>query len=362
MKIAHILWAPKIGGAELFAVRLAAEQSIVHEVVVLYLGVGDDEIIAMDTNSGRTVGFSCRNGYDVIGFSRLIKHLRLKNYDVIHHHQSPSVLPFVRLGARNALIVKHEHGRSSVFTRSLRQRIIGCLVRGFVDIYIANSDYTKRKIFELEGVSEKKTTVVCGGVDLVSFDVDENRDLIRSEFCLGDEPLILFVGRLVWEKGVDDFLLVAELIHRSLPESRYLVVGDGPLRETVERSIERMNLSGIVTLIGFRDDVPRIMKASDLFLMTSRQEAQGLTVLEAMAAGLPTISFDIGGIPEIIADAGILVKDRSNQMMASSAIDVLTNSELKQALVWKGREHVRKYAYSEVSSKILNIYSAECRS
>lgn len=360
MKIAHILWAPKIGGAELFALRLARHQVPDNDVSVIYLGAASGQVEGIWSEALNVVPLGFRSGFDPVGLFRLARHLRAAKYDVIHQHQSPAALPFVRLGAANALIVKHEHGRASVTTRSRRQRYAGFLVKGLVDVYIANSDYTARQVVASEGVHPDKIEVVRGGVDLHAFQQGAVAGALRSELGLEQEPIVLFLGRLVWEKGIDDFLAVAALIGERFPEARFVMVGDGPLRQSVEADIKRLGLSEVAVMLGSRQDVPNIMRDSDVFLMTSRQEAQGLTVLEAMASGLPVVSFDAGGIPEVVSDAGIVVKERDVKEMASSVARLIQERDLRQQLVERSLSHVEGYSYREVSRKVLEIYRERC--
>ncbi|MEM8564424.1 MAG: glycosyltransferase family 4 protein [Pseudomonadota bacterium] len=355
MKVAHLLWAPKIGGAELFALRLAFEQAKSLDVTLLYLGTTDSEIQGRWAEAGKFKAFGCRHGIDIRGFARLIRHLKANKYDVIHQHQSPSALPFIRFGAPSSLIVKHEHGRSSLASRSKRQRVTGSLVTRFVDIYVANSDYTADQIIADEGVPRHKTVIVRGGVDLEGFQ-QAQPGMLRPQLGLTNSPLVLFLGRLVWEKGIDDFLSVAEKVHAVQPDCRFLVVGDGPLRKEIESDIKRRNLSEVVVLLGMRSDVATIMRNCNVFLMTSRQEAQGLTVLEAMAADLPVISFDAGGLPEVVGEAGVLIRDRSTAEMAASVEKVLLDPILAESMQRKGREQVERFSYPEVASKLVQIY------
>lgn len=353
MKILHIVWAPKVGGAELFALRLAKEQALTEDITILYLGAREEDLNGEWRELDKIVCCGFNNAYDLAGYWFLFRHLRKQGYQVIHLHQSPAVLPVLSLGSSESLIVKHEHGRSSIEARSRRQRFLGRIYKDCVDLFIANSQYTRREISESEGISEEKIEVVTGGVDIDRFSAGCNSPSVE----VSGVPTVLFLGRLVWEKGIEDYISVARIVHRSRPEVRFLIVGDGPLRESVESQVEQVGLVGTVSLLGFRKDIPEIMASSSIYLMTSRKEAQGLTVLEAMAAGLPTISFDAGGLPEVLGDAGILIENRSISEMASKVSCLLDDEDMRTRYRALGLSHCKDYSYPAVSAKVLNLYS-----
>ena len=357
MKIAHILWLHRIGGTELFALRLALQQAHEHDVTVIYLAGGNGELPDTGDSAIRLVALGCHSGFDLGGLLRLAGFLRREAFDVLHQHQSPAALPFVRLGGRHALIVKHEHGRSSVAGRAMRQRFTGWLVKRTVDLYIANSEFTRGRIVADEGVDSAKTAVVTGGLEPGAFVTASGKDRLRAELGIGpDKQVILFLGRLVWEKGVEEFVRVAQRVAQAVPESRFLIVGDGPMRHNVQALIKGAGLQHRTTLPGFREDVAAIMACCDLFLMTSRQEAQGLTVLEAMAAGLPVIAFDPGGVPEVVGAAGVLVRGRDTDRMAEIAIELLQDGVARNALVERGRKWAERFMYPAVAERITGLY------
>lgn len=357
MKIAHIVWAPKIGGAELFALRLAREQAGHHDVAMLFLGATDPQVQGEWSQNIKTHCFGCSGGHDLMGFMRLSRHLKRERYEVLHLHQSPIVLLFLHIAAPGSLIVKHEHGRASVMVRSRRQRFLGTILHRLVDVYIANSAYTCSRIVADEGIPPEKIEIVMGGVELGQFKREGTLGGLRQELGLQSEPIVLFLGRLVWEKGIEEFLQVARKVNERLPKVRFVIVGDGPLRNEVEARVGDLGLSGATNLLGFRNDVAAIMRDCSVFLMTSRQEAQGLTVLEAMASGLPVVSFDAGGLPEVVGEAGVLVRDRSVDEMADAAIDLLKDDRVRGALIEKSINHVASFGYPAVSRRILEIYS-----
>lgn len=358
MKIVHLAWYPRIGGAELFALRLAQHQSKYeeHQITLIYLGATETDIGPGREGSLEILAMGLSSGFDIAGLLRLSRHLAQQSYDVIHIHQSPVTVLSARTGGKGAVIVKHEHGRSSVQHRSRRQRLLGRLFSAGVDLYIANSEYTRDELARDEGIRLRRVRVVKGGIDTEVFNKDTKSGVFRAERGYGDTRLVLFLGRLVWEKGIEEFLEVANLVYGSSPNTKFVVVGDGPMRLEVESMLCSCPVRNNVDLLGFRDDVASIMRDCDVFLMTSRKEAQGLTVLESMACGLPVVSFDTGGLAEVVGDAGILVANRSTGDMAEQVKRLLNDTVLREKLQRRANAHVRKYCYQVVVERIFDIY------
>jgi glycosyltransferase involved in cell wall biosynthesis len=134
---------------------------------------------------------------------------------------------------------------------------------------------------------------------------------VRDELGAGERPVLLTIARLAQQKGLDTLLDVAAgpwdgdaaLEGRDAP--LFVVAGEGPLRAELQ---ERITAEGLpVTLLGNRDDVPDLLGAATALVMPSRWEGQPLTLREALMAGKPVIASDVGGIPEILGNAGILV-------------------------------------------------------
>ncbi|MDF5759222.1 glycosyltransferase family 4 protein [Spongiactinospora sp. TRM90649] len=117
----------------------------------------------------------------------------------------------------------------------------------------------------------------------------------------GDRPILLTVARLAQQKGLETLLDVAA----SVPEAEFVVAGDGPLREPLEAGVRERGLP--VRLLGDRHDIPDLLAAADAVLLPSRWEGQPLSLQEALLAGRPVIATAVGGVPEMVRDAGLLV-------------------------------------------------------
>jgi glycosyltransferase involved in cell wall biosynthesis len=159
----------------------------------------------------------------------------------------------------------------------------------------------------------------------------------------GGPPLILAVGRLAEPK--DALTLVRALA--AVPGRAFtaLLVGDGPDRPSVEAEVRRLGLQDAVTLAGTRDDVPELLARADVFALSSRSEGAPLSILEAMAAGLPVVSSRVGGVPELVVDGetGLLVPPGDPAAMADALGRLVADADLRWRLGAAGRERAQRY-------------------
>ncbi|MEV0386078.1 glycosyltransferase [Nonomuraea sp. NPDC050643] len=165
---------------------------------------------------------------------------------------------------------------------------------------------------------------------------------VRAELGAGERPLLLTVARLAQQKGLDTLLDVAAGPWTGAERERplFVVAGEGPLRGELRRRIDAEALP--VLLLGNRDDVADLLGAAVALVMPSRWEGQPLTLREALMAGTPAIASEVGGIPEILADAGILVPYRDAGRFREAVRELLaspgTALRLAEAAVRRGRE------------------------
>lgn len=156
---------------------------------------------------------------------------------------------------------------------------------------------------------------------------------IRKNFAPNEEKILVHVSNFRKVKRVEDIIKVFDIVRKKVP-SKLLLVGDGPERHRLEELCRELNTCHLVTFLGKLKDTQRVLAASDLFLLTSEFESFGLAALEAMAAKLPVISTNTGGIPEVNQHgvSGFLSDVGDVEDMAQNALKILTNDTLHQEL------------------------------
>jgi glycosyltransferase involved in cell wall biosynthesis len=185
-----------------------------------------------------------------------------------------------------------------------------------------------------------RTTVIRNGVALAA----------RPAALAGDPPRIVSVGRL---KEPKTFVTLARALARLDPSSfTAAIAGDGPDRAAVERELRPP-----AELLGERDDVPALLQAADVFVLSSASEGLPLSILEAMAAGLPVVASAVGGVPELVGDAGILVAPNDEEALAAALARLLSDRVLRVALGRAARERVaEEFGLEQMRERHLALY------
>jgi glycosyltransferase involved in cell wall biosynthesis len=160
------------------------------------------------------------------------------------------------------------------------------------------------------GVLPEHLTLIPNGVDIRIFTPDRGGEMFRMALGVPlDAPLVGFVGRLAWEKGPDEFVRVAERVHRQCPEAHFAIVGEGPMEGQLTTTIRQLGLNPFVHMAGLWTNIWEVYPAFDVFVQTSRSEGMPLAVLEAMACGRTVVAIAVGGVAEIVeaGTSGLLV-------------------------------------------------------
>lgn len=208
------------------------------------------------------------------------------------------------------------------------------------------------------GIAPEKIVLIPNGVQLNEVPQGLSRAALKKDL-IGetDSQVILFVGRLVREKGLERLLNVwASLPHRR--QRVLLIIGDGPLRAALEAQAEALGLSPSVRFLGHQPEAIRYYPIADLFVLPSITEGMSNALLEAMAAGVPAIASDAGGNKEVIEDrkSGFLVDwDRTSEC-AQLLADLLSDVELRQTIGQAARARARAFSMEEVAQRYIHLY------
>ena len=217
-----------------------------------------------------------------------------------------------------------------------------------IDRLVAVSDAIVAKLVA-EGRDTAPISRVYNGVDLERFDEASGGVAVRRELGIPDDaPVVAVVGRLEPEKGHPTLIEAWPIIHHHLPSAHLLVVGEGSERDRLE-GLAHAHLRGgsccaSVHFLGRREDVPQILGAANVVAMPSYREAQGLAILEALAANRPVVASNVGGIPEMIHDGenGLLVPSHDPTALAAAITRLLKDPSLAARLAAAGHDLVHE--------------------
>jgi glycosyltransferase involved in cell wall biosynthesis len=227
-----------------------------------------------------------------------------------------------------------------------------------VDFFICASEAIRRMLVA-DGVPEVRTTTVHEGIDIERVDAAPPAKLHQELWLPHQAPLVGNVAALTPHKGQRHLIEAAALVVRQVPDARFIIAGEGELRESLERQIKEHRLEKHVMLTGFRPDVLSLHKAFDIFVMSSITEGLGTSLLDAMAAGKPVVATLAGGIPEVVADGatGFLVQPRDHAAMAAAIVKLLNDRSLRERLGAAGRTRaVREFSADRMLKETLKVY------
>jgi glycosyltransferase involved in cell wall biosynthesis len=200
-----------------------------------------------------------------------------------------------------------------------------------------------------------KLRLVHNGLDPAPFLVAKG-DSVRREFGLQDQPVLTMVARLSPPK---DPLTLLEACRLLKGEYKCLLVGDGELREQVERFVSQNGLASRIILAGERKDIPQILAASQVFVLTSYKEGLPISIIEAGLAGLPVIASRVGGIPELVQDGinGYIVPPADAPALAKTIQRLLDDADLRQRLGKASREKtLGEFVFDRMYNKTHEVY------
>ena len=217
---------------------------------------------------------------------------------------------------------------------------------------VANSAAAAQRLRE-EGVAQNKIVVIPNGIDMRLFSPPTWRRARR---------VVATVANLREEKGHDVLLRAAALVRQQIPDARFRIIGDGPLRESLRVLASRLRLDDCVEFLGHREDVPALLADCDLYAFPSHTEAFPNGLIEGMAAGLPVVASGVGGMLELVEHGqnGLLVPPGDEQALAGALLDVMRDDALANDLAMAARltiEH--RYSFERMVPAFSDLYLTE---
>lgn len=276
--------------------------------------------------------------HDILCLLKLAHYIRKGKFTIVHTHSSKAGI-IGRLAAKLAgvpIIVHTVHGWS--FHDHMRPVVryiyifLERWIAQFTNAIVAVAQKDIEKGLK-HGIScREKYHLIRSAIPLDEFDPTKvDRNVIRAELGISlDVPVLGNVGRFSIQKNPLDWVHIAGLVGRSMPECHYLIVGDGPLNPEVKAALVEAGISDRTILTGLRRDIPRLMAAMDVFLMTSLWEGLPRVIPQAMAMGLPVIANAVDGSSEAVipGETGYLCPPGAYDTMAERCVELLRNHRL----------------------------------
>jgi L-malate glycosyltransferase len=285
-----------------------------------------------------------RPGVDWKCMLRLARFLRRQRVDLIQAHQ---YTPFfyaaaARLLSPRSAILLMEHGRHYPDYPRPKRKVANRLLLGRRDRVVAVGRAVREALVANDGFPAQRVGVIHNGIDLSPFAAPcDDRRSIRRELGVGDDDfVILQVARLDYLKDHATAVRTLAEVVPCRPDVRLVLVGEGPELKAIQELVSRHKLEPHVRLLGLRNDVARLLPGADLFLLTSISEGIPLTVIEAMAAGLPVVGTRVGGLPEVVEEGrtGLLASAGDHAGLARAVCQLGGEPALRHEMGRLGRE------------------------
>jgi sugar transferase (PEP-CTERM/EpsH1 system associated) len=357
VSVVHLVSGLNIGGLEMVVLNLARfrnrDQFDLHVLCLEEAGLLAPAFAALDVPVESLGCARLPKGRTLL---RLTKRLRQLSPDVLHtHNMNPHI--FGVLAARLArvpAVVHTKHGRNYPDRRVavFRNWFASC----FTDRVVTVSEDAATVVREIERVPGRKVHVIRNGIDLERFAF-----VRRNEDRSGKHAV--HVARLNISKDQTTLLEAARIVADAEPEFRLTIVGDGPKREELISLKEKLGLGAHVCFAGERDDVHRFLCDADFFVLSSVEEGIPLTILEAMATGLPVVATRVGGNGEVVIpdETGLLVEPRSPQFLAEAILKLIRNPAGTRQMGLASRLRVeREFNMRDVAQSYESLYLQCC--
>jgi glycosyltransferase involved in cell wall biosynthesis len=296
--------------------------------------------------------------HDLLALFQIISLIRRERPAILHTHTTKAgVLGRIagRLTRTHVIHTPHGHLFYGYFGKRKKQFYI-CVERlaaRFCERIITISEDERREYLG-HGIGDKKKVItIYNGIDIERFPGGGNR--VRRELGVAPQvPLVGFVGRLEEVKGPHLFVEAAKRIKAAAPQTHFLVIGEGAMKEGL---IQRTQGMSHLHITGYRDDIADCLAALDILLIPSLNDGFNLVAVEAMASSKPIVATAVGGLPEVIGNAGILIRSGDSGRMAEETIKLLNSPRLRKEIGARGRKRATALFSWDVSlQKTLVLY------
>ena len=291
-----------------------------------------------------------RTEMDLTAAWRLARVVKRLSPDVVHAHDPHGIAMAslaLSLGGAAVSHARNSPVRAFVASRRvdfhLQKNAFSRWKHRQVDTFICASEAI-RKMLVADGVAEERTVTVHEGIDLEHVLAAPPVNLHEELWLPHHAPIVGNVAALVPHKGQRYLIEAAHLVVQEIPDARFVILGEGELREHLEKLVKEHHLEKHVLLPGFRTDVLGCIKAFDLFVMSSITEGLGTSLLDAMGCSRAIVATRAGGIPEVVDDGvtGLLVGPRDHHAMAAAIVRLLKNGAERQRMGDAGLARLRE--------------------
>jgi glycosyltransferase involved in cell wall biosynthesis len=235
----------------------------------------------------------------------------------------------------------------------------------FVDRFMVVSDALEKTMIEKHKIEPRRVVKIYNGIEKDEYCISDmeiacRRSRFRKEFGLGDNvPVVVGIGRLVWQKGLEYFIEAIPNILKEFPEAMFLIVGEGPLKEKLKVKSEKLKVKNSLIFTGFRNDIKDVLASVDIYVMPSLLEGLPVVLLEAMAMMKPIVATKIEGIMETLENGvtGLLISPKDPQILSEAIVDLLIHKDKARQMGLAARKVVEdRFGVDIMVRKVEEVY------
>jgi len=366
MRLLHVVDSDQRRGGEVFASELTCllkRHAVDQHVVILASPTKGGVDFSVGTSAlpsgGPVVPFLKLDMRTLFGLWRLIRRI---NPDIIQGHGGDTLKYTVAASVGHpARLVQRAIGAPPNWVRRGPRRLAYSFMLSRSARIIAVAESVRSDVINVFRIPAERIVMIPSACEPARTAPKTDREAVRSELGIPlDAPVIISLGALTWEKNPLAHLEVtASLIHGN-PECRHLIVGEGPLRPTVEARIKELGIDSRVIVLGSRDDIGDLLAASDVMLLASRIEGMPAVVIEAGFAGVPVVAFAVAGVGEVILDkvTGYLVAPGEIKGLVLAIKRLLEDRDLRRTMSEAGRRWtLANYDIGTVGPRYFELYT-----
>lgn len=287
-----------------------------------------------------------------ITFFKMWKVLKKIKPEVIHTHLSAAIYAFPYVLFHNTKLIHTVHNLPEKDIPKITRLFLKLLIKLKKAVPVAISHILAEKIAMYYNIAQETVPIVYNPVDLSKYNDLNLKNENDKYFWLCN------VGRLTPQKNHKMLIEAFSIARKKNSNLRLLIVGDGELREELENQVVQKQLKSSIQFLGTRSDIPNILSNVDAFVLTSKFEGLPLSLLEAMAAGLPVIATKVGGVPDIINHNrnGILVESNDIKGFAEAILKLVNNKNLIDEIRKNNINDVKKFDVKTMVRKYEDLY------
>ena len=354
MKILQVITSLLIGGAEKLIVDMVPlYRAQGHQVDVLLFDGVDTPFKRQLQEQGVTI-YQLGQNKSVYSPSNLFKLIPfLRKYDIVHTHNTAPQL-FAALGSVlcSVVLVTTEHNTSNRRRAWTWYRMIDRWMYHRYRSVICISDAAEANLRKYLGNCPTEISTIYNGVNIQNF--IQAKPLLELRAASKDKCVVVMVAGFRYQKDQDT--LIKAFGHLAKDKYELWLVGDGERRTELETLVKEQDLERIVRFLGIRSDIPSVLKAADVVVMSSHFEGLSLSSIEGMCVGKPFIASDVDGLHEIVAGNGILFPHEDDQALANEIKKLAENKEYAKQIADRCLQKAKQYDINKTVKAYLDIY------